>query len=71
MFDLLVKIACFVKQRFFKVLKAVDKVPVPRKHYRFVIYRLRIKLVSLFRPEDTSLVQNLSISCKLRVRNIL
>jgi hypothetical protein len=29
------------------------------------------KLACLPKPEDTSLLRNLSISCKLRVRNVL
>jgi hypothetical protein len=45
--------------------------------YEFIMYRLRSKIACLFKlvcfskPKDASLLQNLSISHKLRIRNIL
>ncbi len=49
-----------------------------KKSYRFVIYSLSSKLICLSKPvkvtdkiKDTSLLQNLSISHKLQIRNAL
>ncbi len=50
----------------------IDQCICSTKHYGFVLNRLRSKLVCLcLTIKDNSLPQNLSISCKLRIHNVL
>jgi hypothetical protein len=41
------------------------------RHNGFIMYRLHSKLACLSKPEDATILQNLTISRKLRVRTVL